>query len=264
MNFSATDAFLHAKAHHALQSYFSYLQPALFLARDGKLEIGSNGEKELLEKYDVRSVDYLLHASLLISEAFHTLELLFKALLAQRAQYLLFSSIDEYPLRREKIEAARIRRDDRLLDLRRNFEQASSRNASSIGKLASQAAKLLLEPQDDDFGKSVTAREALDRLIYCAGHVVDKPLLTRFDALAQARNQIIHFASFENLLPGTANALSCMLSFSTLDRALFPMLATLPAEYQEQLPWHDEVLQHLMLGNAMPQILQWLSVAKLS
>jgi hypothetical protein len=263
VEFEANDEFLRAKADRALRLYFGFMEPAFKLAQSG-LDVGNDNEKELLKKYDLHGNEYRLEASSLIVEVHNTLELFFKALLAPHGEYMLYNSLEDLleSNKKQKSSYEKYTNDlNKLCDKALNLTQsnvAQDKIVEQQSKIGKELVNKLLSPREDDFGRSISVQVTLNRLKYFEEVNIAKvktELFLFFDDLVRCRNQIVHFANFDNIVRGVVSALQTLFGFSSIQASKYPNLGGLGTRYAEEIRWHNDVIQHLLLHHyALPLI----------
>ncbi|WP_295385892.1 hypothetical protein [uncultured Thiodictyon sp.] len=251
-----TDEFLTEKADAALGSYFHYLAPALDIVRSETIAIGSNSETKLLSRYSHEQPRFQARASTLVLEAFHVIELILKALLIEHGEHLVFESLDDYLDRRTAAPKAISRRQEEVGRLLKTLAGSTrSKKGPPADALKSYINHLMRAPVEN-FGKSVSAQIAFKRLLHFDTGLEAALSEEVFTRLIGLRNQIVHFGEMANLLQGVADALRCLFAVCLLRPQRFPCLAQLPLKYEPLFPPYNELIAHLMLHEAWPQIIE--------
>lgn len=250
-----SDEYLHAKAEAALSGYFRYLAPALKIAGSGALHIASTAEKKLVSRYSHSQPQFQARTSTLVLEAFHTVELVLKAILIEHGEHLLFESLDDYLERRAAAPKVARRRQSESAGFQKILAGSLRAKKEPPAKALKDYVKRVMREPADNFGKSVSPQVAYKRLCHFEPELdvkLSADVLARLTAL---RNQIIHFGDMSNLLQGASDALHCLFVVCRLRPQKYPLLAQVPGKYSSKLDSYAEMMTHLVLHEIMPRII---------
>jgi len=257
MKIENIDDYLNKKTTRIINNLLTYLSPLMALSKEFNNDLSMCDEKRLKEAitcFNYANCDYQDNITAFIIESFHVLEIYMKASLQISGEYLLFRSIDDYPKQKAKWVKDSSDRKKALKELYEKSSIASSKkNDARLNSILEQFVPMLLE-ENPDISNTVTPREAMNRLINFLNWKVTDDVYRKFILLNDCRNEIIHFAFFENITFGCSFSMQLLLSFSQALPDKFPKFLSCKDIIEENVPSFNEVMQHIKVNEIIRPI----------
>ena len=246
MKLNQIDEFLYLKTKISIRQFFDYLSIAFNYAREKKIQLNSPEEKEIITKFNRNEVAYQIHTSSLILNISHVIELLLKSILYRKGEHLVFESIDNYLIEKEKW-------DNKKKEQRERIDRFNERISNSIlnlpeGKSISynEWINLITKDEEDIVPRSINLLTSISRLQIFLNWKFSEEFLENFKRLIFFRNEIIHFGYFYNVTFGSSLALDCLLKVClNLSVTEYPKMNKLPSEYLEEIKIYNDFIQNI-------------------
>jgi len=256
MDLETIDDFLYTKSKYTIDNYFLYLNYGLELIDIKSRDIPKK-KNPLIEKYfGKKNIDYQVVCTTFINEVFHITESFLKSNLYRAGDYLIYPSMDKYPIHKLSLEKYNQDQHNEIQKVLAEHAKAVVKNKNDrIDSLSKKVGEALFIENKEILVNSISCKESLFRLEKYLNWTISDEVKQRFKLFVENRNEVIHFNKLTNLTFASSHSLFVLLHICKSNIELYPKLALIYDYLEPKLDFYNILIQEILFTTEMSKVL---------